>query len=342
MTTTYNALFAGDLHVADKAPAGRVDDYKHTILQKLIAIRDLAIELGDCDVFFTGDIFHIKRPDRVSHRLVQELLDIFASFPNEVHVNPGNHDLGPSGIASLPDQPLGVLAKAGVVTINLHARRIILGGDEENVVAFWLIPRPYNAAAEGVYDGEVQPEHYTLMNSERLDIGKFPDPVIGLFHASIVGPGGSRPYPHFTADAIPQFEEYDLIVSGHLHENLGVVALDETTLFANPGSVARTSRNLPSYTRKVEVIVVSFTDGKMSIKAVPVPGVKPALEVFGSRLEDNPSIKNNEQIAQFVEALGQDIRAEKLSWEERLSSLGGDIPVPVLSEVQRLLEESDS
>ena len=117
--------------------------------------------------------------------------------------------------------------------------------------------------------------------------------------------------------------------------------MGKKTMFANPGSVARTSRNLPSYTRTVGVLVVNITGaGKMSIEEVPLPGVKPALEVFGARLEDSPALKYDSKIARFVEALGGDIRAEKLSWEERLALLDGDIPAPVLAEVQRLLEEA--
>lgn len=335
-------LFVGDLHVADKAPAGRVDDYKTTILGKLLAIRDISAELGNCDVFFTGDIFHIKRPDRVSHHLVQELINIFGSFPGEVHVIPGNHDLGPAGMNSLSDQPLGSLIAAGVITFEWRARRIVLSVKGKDTTAFWLIPRPYNPTAEGVSDGVVHPEHYSLWTVEKEEIAKAPAPVIGLFHASIVGPGDDRPYPHFTADSIPGYDDYDLIVSGHLHENLGIVSVGGRTLFANPGSVARVSRNLPSYVRKVEILKVSLnTEGKMSIEPVPLPGVKPALEVFGSRLEDSPSLQNNAKIARFVDALGEDIRAEKLSWEERLSAFQGEIAAPVLAEVQRLLEESE-
>lgn len=335
-----NFIFAGDLHIADKAPSGRVDNYMDTILNKLEYIRALAAEYGRCQVFFTGDIFHIKHPNRVSHHLVQELIYMFNTFPNTVHVIPGNHDLGPAGLASLPNQPLGVLEKAGAITIALHAQYF----NYEKEGSFWLIPRPYNAAAEGVHDGEVQPGHYSLTESEKEDIGGLRDaPVIGLFHASIVGPGDSRPYPHFTADAIPHFEEYDLIVSGHLHENLGVIPVGEKTMFANPGSVARVSRNLPSYTRTVGVLVVNITgEGKMSIDEVPIPGVKPALEIFGARLEDSPALDYNAKIASFVEALGEDIRAEKVSWEDKLSTLDGDISAPVLVEVKRLLEEAST
>jgi DNA repair exonuclease SbcCD nuclease subunit len=208
---------------------------------------------------------------------------------------------------------------------------------------FWLIPRPYNAEAEGVYDGEVQPAYYSLMENERKAIAEHPAPVIGLAHASIVGPGDTRPYPHIPVDTIPGIEEYDLLISGHLHENLGVVPVGDKTLFANPGSIARTSRNLPSYTRDVGVLIVDITDkGRMTIEEVPLPGVKPALEVFGARLEDKPVLENDTKIAEFVAALGQDIRAEKLSWEEMLANLPEKVPAAVLAEVQRLLEESST
>lgn len=327
-------LVFGDLHLADKAPAGRVDDYSQTILKKLESISLLCRDYQVQYALGTGDVFHVKQPNRVSHSLVQQAISTFKAFPCEVLIVPGNHDLGPSGIESLPNQPLGVLEKAGAITILLHA---------QHFPDFWLIPRPYNALAEGAYSDEVDPSYYSLTEAEYHDVQQIDSSVIGLAHGSIVAPGDSRPYPHIQVDQIPGISKYDLFLDGHLHENLGVVPVGDKTLFANPGSIARVSRNLPSYTRTVGVLVVNITsEGKMSIEEVPLPGVKPALEIFGARLEESPALDYSAKIASFVEALGEDIRAEKVSWEERLAVLDGDIPASVLTEVKRLLEEAST
>jgi DNA repair exonuclease SbcCD nuclease subunit len=310
---------------------GRVDEYRNTVLDKLETVGTLCQKMKIDVALQDGDWFHIKRPNAVSHSLVRDVIRIGGGFPCPIWTIKGNHDVAPDG--SIDRQPLGVLQQSGVITILEEA---VQGKD------FWLIPRPYNAAAEGVHDGEVQPEHYSLTDNERKDIQEQPAPVIGLSHGSIVGPGDTRPYPHVQVDTIPGIEEYDLFISGHLHENLGVVPVGDKTLFANPGSIARTSRNLPSYTRDVGVLIVDINDkGRMTIEEVPLPGVKPALEVFGARLEDKPVLENDAKIAEFVAALGQDIRAEKLSWEEMLANLPENVPAAVLAEVQRLLEESE-
>ena len=67
-----NLVFVGDLHAADRAPSGRVDDYQFAIIKKLEHIARVCCEEYQVSyAFFLGDIFHIKQPNRVSHSLVQ-------------------------------------------------------------------------------------------------------------------------------------------------------------------------------------------------------------------------------------------------------------------------------
>lgn len=341
-----NLLFFGDLHIADKAPSGRVDDYAASILKKLDSISTLCKQEKVQYAISLGDVFHIKQPNRVSHALTQDLIVAFKRFHCPVYVVPGNHDLGPDGIESLPRQPLGTLERAGAIRIassftQLEAPPPTRGGPIENEYA-WLIPRPYSAVAEGVHDGEVDPSYYTLLEGEQQAISSLPPaPVIGVAHASIVGPGDSRQYPTVPVDMIPGIEEYDLLVSGHLHECLGVIPIRTTdhTLFANPGSIGRTRRDISSYARTVEVLLVEVSGGKLTVTEVPLPGVAPALEVFGGReAVDSPDLPSDD-ITRFVEMLGEGLRADELSIPELLVELG-DIPPPVKAEVQRLLEEA--
>jgi DNA repair exonuclease SbcCD nuclease subunit len=328
-----NLLFFGDVHLADKPPSGRVDDYAQTILRKLEAIAQLCRDHKVQYALGTGDVFHVKQPNRVSHALVQQAISVFKSFPCGVLITPGNHDLGPDGLESLSRQPLGTLEKAGAICI---LRQMMLLSKDS--VQLWLIPRPYNAAAEGVHDGVTDPSYYSVTEEEKAEMGDIGHPIIGLAHASIVGPGDSRQYPTVNVDKIPGIEEYDLFVSGHLHETLGVVPVGKT-LFANPGSNGRTRRDIASYARTVEVLVVKIDSTGLTVEEVPLPGVAPALEVFGARpAEDAPELPNDE-ISAFVQALGEGLRADELSIPELLAELG-DIEPAVKAEVQRLLEEA--
>ncbi len=330
-----NLLFFGDLHIADRAPSGRVDDYLETIIGKLDSIAALCKEHKVKYCFSTGDIFHIKQGSRVSDYLRQRLIVAFKDFPCPVYVVPGNHDMGPAGIDSLHKQPLGTLEKAGAVEV----MRTMKGfGVADGSPEFWLIPRPYNAVAEGVHSGETDPSYYAILPEEQKEILGSSCPVIGLVHASILAPGDSRQYPHLTADQIPGLEDYELLVSGHLHESLGVVEVGKT-IFANPGSVARTRRDIASYSRTVEVLLVAADKTGLTIEEVALPNVLPALEVFGRREPDDAPDTPDDEISNFVQLLGQGLRADQLSIPELLAELG-DIEPKVKAEVQRHLEEA--
>ena len=76
------------------------------------------------------------------------------------------------------------------------------------------------------------------------------------------------------------------MVSGHIHESLGVVQVGKT-IFANPGSISRTRRDLASYSRTIEVLLVNVDKTGLTVEEIPLPGVRPALEVFGRREVDD-------------------------------------------------------
>ena len=319
-------LIFGDLHAADRPPGGRVDDYTRAILDKLDTIAKLCEKYEVEYALGTGDILHQKQSNRVSDALRQKLITAFKSFPCEVRVTAGNHDLGPDGLDSLPRQPLGTLEKAGAVQILTGLTS--LGGK----VA--IVARPYNAVAEGVHDGVTDPSYYALTKEELKITEEWK--VIGLAHGSLLAPGDSRPYPYVNVDDIPNFDRYDLFVSGHIHEALGVVKVGDT-IFANPGSIGRTRRDIPSYTRTVEVLVVTVDENGVSVEEVPVPGVKPATEVFGGREVTEEVAAPSDEITKFVEVLGEGLRADSLSIPELLAEF--DVEPETKAVVARLLEE---
>ena len=314
-----------------------MDDYMQTMLRKVESIGRLCEKYDVACALGTGDIFHLKQPNRVSHNLVQQLIVTFNAFPCPVAVVPGNHDLGPDGMDSLSRQPLGTLFEADA--IGLLIRPEVLGGEDSRV---WVIPRPYNAIAEGVHDEQTDPSYYSLTEAEKVSITRNPVPVIGLAHGSIVGPGDSRPYPYVNVDKIPGIDQYDAFITGHLHECLGVTEVGKT-IFANPGSIGRTRRDMASYARTVEVLIVTVDSDGLKVEEVPLPGVAPALEVFGAREVEEGVELQDDEISKFVEMLGEGIPAEKMSLAELMAQDEfKDIEAPVKAKVQELLEGAES
>src|SRR4030042_1844664 len=104
-TTMTNILIANDPHIADQPPLGRVDNYAESIFRKLEEIGEIAGKVGASCVAFSGDLFHHKRPNRISHRLVSRLINTFKAYPCRRLVILGNHDLSAEGAAGIARQP---------------------------------------------------------------------------------------------------------------------------------------------------------------------------------------------------------------------------------------------
>jgi DNA repair exonuclease SbcCD nuclease subunit len=321
--------FFGCLHAADRPPLGRKDDYRQAILNKLKAIAGICAERGVGYAVVTGDLFHNKRPNRVSHALVQALMLHFQIFPCPVYVIPGNHDIGPDGVESLPRQPLGTLDQARAVTILLQAQPFTVTGNPLAATAFWLVPRPYST------EGDADPNYYALSLTEVAGLGGNPAPVIVVAHGPVLAPGDERPYPYVNVDQIPGIERVDLFVGSHIHEDLGIHNVNGM-IFANVGSIARTARTQANYTRKVQMLIATVEGKEVTVESVEIPGVAPALSVFEGKEVDTPEVPNDE-IQKFVERLGQGLRSEELTIDELLAGVEDS---DVRSLLKELLEEA--
>lgn len=167
-------------------------------------------------------------------------------------------------------------------------------------------------------------------------------PIIGLAHGSIVNPGNTRPFPYVDVSDIPDIQRYGLFISGHLHENLGIYEKmyikGETVVFANPGSVMRIARNQASYSRKVQILHVAVQSKGIQTKLIDLP-IAPAVEVFGAKEPEPNGFVPNDQVQEFLEALGEGLRADKVSIEELIHQLVNiEDSVKVL--VKKYLEEA--
>jgi hypothetical protein len=216
-------LFYTDLHAADQTPRSRTGSYREDILQKLHEIVHLA-QQHDVDWLVNGaDTFHQKSSWRTSHSLVQDMIQIMRPFPGDRHLTMlGTHDVPTGRLDKLPQQPLGVLAKAGVMRVFTHPT-VYKPNDE---VWFHFVPASYNL--------DKDPSNYAFDASEDV-----PPPgctVVTVAHGMVVPPGQTF-YGDFTvADTIKT--DAKLFLYGHPHTPDGTYVVNNT-VFVGPGSVAR-------------------------------------------------------------------------------------------------------
>ena len=266
-------LVVNDPHTSDQSPLGRLPTYRDDIAAKLREAAEITRKEKLDLTIFTGDIFHQKRQNLVSHGLVQENADILRSFYGDRKGILGNHDLSFEGAASVPTQPIGTLAKTGAVDILLEDVIIKYNG-----LAVMLSPVVWTP------DQDSDVENFQL-GPESLLLAKDADFVIRIAHGGIVPPDwGDVPFDIVQVDKI-DLTGIDLLLSGHLHPDYGVFDIHQgkhVCYFANLGSLSRVSRT-PDQLERETIRMLGFTISgphQVEFTEYVLSSVKPAAEVF--------------------------------------------------------------
>ena len=107
-------LHITDSHGTVKGPESRKDVYYITFLKKLYEL-GFVIKKANVDmVIHTGDLFHTAR---VSDKFAGQVSEMIKAMGVPFYVVPGNHDIEGYTTDTIDQTKLGLLAKAGVVTI---------------------------------------------------------------------------------------------------------------------------------------------------------------------------------------------------------------------------------
>lgn len=277
-------LIIGDQHLADRPPSSRKDTYRQDILDKLIWIIEYANSMKVDLILNLGDVFHIKRSDRNSHFLVQEVARIFGASEAPVLIVPGNHDLAAGyRLESIASQPLGTLA--------LHPNINLLMGPSDQFPIY------------GIPFVEPTVENLEYWTKKYWDDGGPTEyPFIGTHQA--IFPAAEEPvYEYVTAENWAHSFQNKYTAYGHIHSRMKIGAFYKIggTIFCNNGAISRGSLHEETIKRKLAVTM--FDDAKEDpFTSVPIP-YKPAEEVFN--LEAVEILKNTQNtVDAFLNSLG--------------------------------------
>lgn len=208
-------IFVGDIHVTDKIPICRTDDYIKTLEKKFNWLTDIQTKY-QCPIITPGDLFENWKPS-------PELLSWCAEFlPDNIFTIPGNHDLPAHNLELLKKSGLSTLAKFKKLHLLVHPSDIHTFKIENKKIS--LCPFPWKAPLAPY--GE---NRNTSFN-------------IAICHTMVYK--SKLPWEGCIADSaraiMRKLKGYDLILTGDNHQSFAVTNFPDQGILINPGSFTRT------------------------------------------------------------------------------------------------------
>jgi DNA repair exonuclease SbcCD nuclease subunit len=280
-----NLVWRTDVHLSDRAPSSRTDDWADAVFDKLGQVRDLAREVNATAIIDGGDFFHIKSPGRNSHALVNRTAEHHSTYPCPVYCTPGNHDSVYGDYAFLPQQPLGVLYSTGVYKRLYDEHEAVFTHEG---ITVRVVGIPYHGTS---YDME----RFTSIVKGDEDI------LICVAHVLASHRGGTM----FEGEDIVKYADLvdtapDVYLFGHWHKDQGVEEIGGKQ-FVNIGSLTRGALSQDNMDRIPSAAVLRCTDKGVEIEVKPL-NVRPAEEVFDVEGRAR-QVKRQVEMDSFVEAI---------------------------------------
>lgn len=110
-------IFIGDTHLKGTSPVSRSDDYGQSILDKISWVADYATSVKASSLIFLGDLFDSVT---VSISYLFKVLSVFKEIRGRglsLYTIVGNHCIKFNRLDTLNQSPLGILVKAGCLSI---------------------------------------------------------------------------------------------------------------------------------------------------------------------------------------------------------------------------------
>ena len=264
-----------DIHLADRGPFSRKDDYRQTILNKLEQIADICLETKADIALCGGDIFHLKTPVKNSHFLVSQAIEIFKNFPCPVYSIYGNHDLRQDNLSTLPKQPFYTLVKSGSIK---YLKDELFDQGQIRVFGMDYCSNP----------------DYTDFNRDRSN----EKIQICLAHVN-----ASSKFDNLFGERVYTYQELqntspDIFIFGHYHPDQGI-EVHNGKYFVNVGSLSRGSLKKDELTRIPSIGYIEIADNfSITCKKINL-NVLSSTDIFDIDAKDKEE-KEQKEIEKFI------------------------------------------
>ena len=249
-------MFVGDIHLMDKQPKNRLDNYSLAIRTKLIECLEVAEERKLDAVILLGDLFEVYE---VGPLLRNQTLEILKGVPNcnkpwsfPIYICVGNHDLDSS--SNLEKTALGTLISAG-----------------------YLIKTDYEPSLG------ISFAHFTPSLDRDIKQGFLTSSsaIIWVCHASISTKLDRFGEYAYLFEDTPLHPNTNLVISGHIHHEMKQTRSDGKR-FINPGAISRYSASRDNLEKDIEILILDYTlDGEIQIEEyLKLKSAKPSSVVF--------------------------------------------------------------
>ncbi|MFA5397079.1 MAG: metallophosphoesterase [Methanogenium sp.] len=256
-------ITTADMHLRITNPVYRIDNYKESMINKLIQIKRLQQEL-DVPVLDTGDVFNGWKSTPATECMAFDYLSSpFITIP-------GNHEIPFHNMNYLDESSLMVLSKA---------KRIRLLGDINPTIInkYNIFAVPYGAEMEEISDDYI---------NEGLNVL--------LTHHMVTKEKDTR-FDHITArDMLEKHQWIDVILTGHNHQTF--VEEYDGRLLINNGSLMRSSIDQLDHKPCVHIVYDDLSWERIYLDVAPVDKVFNLAHVEMKK-------KSEEKIENFVSKL---------------------------------------
>lgn len=317
-----------DVHVADRSPVSRTDDWLATCLDKVRQVGDIARQVGADAVIDGGDFFHVKTPSKNSHKAVRQVAELHQEYPCPVYANVGNHDVSSGDIRNLPKQPLGVLFETGVFQRLYDEHELLI---EKGGVSVRVVGVPY---------------HGTSYDMSRFDIARGDEDFLFATAHVLASQTGRAMFEGEDivsySDLSPLFP--DLWMFGHWHKDQGIDQIPGEGPWPksviNVGSLTRGSLSQDHLEREPACVVIradasGYTTERINLK---VASAKEVFDIEGRVRRETKAMAMEDSIEKMRSAFAK-LTTDGKSLEDIIREVEG-LPEKVRERALNLVEES--
>jgi DNA repair exonuclease SbcCD nuclease subunit len=330
-----NFIAASDLHMADKAPASRIDaDFPEELFELLEQLLQAAIAVKAKAIAFPGDLTHVR--SRMGWATLTRMIGWCfrcKAAGIDVVAIPGNHDLLLNRYDTLPDTSLGLMFQVGAM-INVSAR-------DGGAVRYSDTAGQFNEGDELVeVTGVPFPDAFKIEEWQRVNVfppagTRFSRIVLGHCFANTSAGSYFGDPVHSYSDLL-HASGADYIILGHDHTDRGVTRYGGMHVI-DLGAMSRSVASADDIARDMKFAIIDTTARTVTQYRF---NARPASALFDLEARGKVALER-QQVEQFVARLQDDLRRQAAGTTVEAKMDGLNLPAQVRERVVAYIEAAE-